>query len=300
MYGNVSFFPGLYSAIFDMNTNQAQRLNDKLTDCLHALFTLDSAYLITVCDNNITAWEVKSGKKVSEMVIKEDTFRFSGGHYDDYKKFTFALPGNRLLGRGFSYDTKCILYIWDLKSGEVLHELKGHSYSVDIIGVSDSDKRAITGTASTGSSSDCGPKFFRVWDLEKGTEIACSKVTGPYTVLGFLGQHQDYLLTSTYFEVETLLWLVQGEQLLPVYEILGHSSKVVFAESALDGKLLITASVDNTLKLWSLPEIMNKANNLLRRCSTVEHIQAEREEKKKMPAVSGEGKVETTSFAVSW
>ena len=282
------FFSGMKSAIFDMNTNQAQELDSRLTGCLHALFSLDSAYLVTVCENNITAWEAKSGKKISKMVVQEDPY-FNGYYYCDYKKFMFALPGNRLLGRGFAFKTKWNLYIWDLKSGEALHELKGHSYSVDIVGVSDSYKRAVSGTADS----------LRVWDLEKGTEIACCKVKRPYTVLGFLGKHQDYLITSTYVELETLLWMVQGEQLLPVYEILGHSSEVVYAESALNDQLLITASVDNTLKFWSLPEIMGKANDLLSRCSTVEDIQAEREEKKMMPAVSGEGKVKTTSFAVS-
>jgi len=173
------------------------------------------------------------------------------------------------------------LKIWDLASGHELHARESHGSSVNAVAVSRDRKQAIS------ASKD---KTLKLWDLESGSECCVLKGhTGSVTATQFSGDGKRAISAS--WDRKLKLWDVQGGSELrtlkhhtaaiSAFALIGEGKRAVFVSGnalvaielenghelytlkshtdsvssvavAADGKRALSASVDNTLKLWDL------------------------------------------------
>ena len=100
------------------------------------------------------------------------------------------LSDNRLLTPGGSFNNSKTLFMYDLDRGEATYTMEGHSYDIGLIALTADECRAATATKDTVSSSGCGPKNARVWDLTTGKQVSWSGACCLVAIAGLiLGCH---------------------------------------------------------------------------------------------------------------
>ncbi|WP_029634242.1 WD40 repeat domain-containing protein [[Scytonema hofmanni] UTEX B 1581] len=117
------------------------------------------------------------------------------------------------------------LKLWDLEKGLEISTLTGHNDWVTAVAIAPDGKTAVS------ASSD---KTLKLWDLEKGKEIEEIK-KNPFKYAIYIFRKRFKLLKRK--EISTLT---------------GHNSTVTAVAIAPNGKTAVSASNDNTLKLWDL------------------------------------------------
>jgi tetratricopeptide (TPR) repeat protein len=156
---------------------------------------------------------------------------------------SFAPGGATLLTVGDSYDDG--LRLFDLRSGETIRRLPGHTHWVQCVAVTADGRRAVTGSTD---------RTVRVWDLESGTavhtleghtsEVLAVAVTADGRRAASGGSNregQDY---------RVLTWdLVTGRLIL---QLAGHTGPITDLDFTPAGNRVVSASRDGTLRLWDL------------------------------------------------
>jgi DNA-binding beta-propeller fold protein YncE len=197
-------------------------------------------------DGTILVWDAAGGKKLFSLT----------GHRAAVNGVAFSADGKRLASA--SVDTT--ISIWDLDTAkEILPPLKGHKESVTVVAFSPDGKRlASTATDLT----------VKVWDVAgarqllsfygysgtslafspDGKQIAAASVPSGQFVAGFKGR--PGLSDIKVFDAtsDRTFFLLHG-----------HASEVAGVAFHPDGKRLVSASSDGTLKLWSIPDLFATA-----------------------------------------
>ena len=255
---------------------------------------------MTLSASEYIVWTVESGKQKCTL---EKCKSYSFSHRKVQHRNCHVLPQGRFIGPGLDYSTDSTFCIWDLETGMKLQSFKGHEYSVDIMSLNENYTKAVTGTIDTVSSSNKGKKFVRVWDLISGTQVSMCKVEGPYTVVTFCGPHDTYVLTSLRFRCDVTIWYTKTEEAIAVHHLYGHTEALLYAAVALDGKILITAAKDNTIKMWSMEYILKTCEQILIEHSHVEDMASvlneAQEAAKEAPAKHGQGFLLASAIAAS-
>ncbi len=170
-------------------------------------------------------WEAQTGSQLMTL----------GNQKDGIKSVLFSPDGKRII----SGDTAGDIKIWDTATGEMLTAIHAHSGSVRCVAVS-SDGSQI-------ASASPRDKSIRVWDTQKGVQLASFLADGEqvgealafspdskYIVSGW-GNHIRIWKTETGSELRTL----HGHE--------GWPSALAFTR---DGQRIISSSWDGTVKLW--------------------------------------------------
>jgi WD40 repeat protein len=195
-------------------------------------FSPDDRYLLTAStDGSAKLWSPE-GKEL--FSFNEHTQQVTSAVFSPVAGENLALTG--------SYDKTAKL--WDF-SGRVLQNFEGHCERINIVAFSPDGQSIVTGSED---------KTVRLWDRE-GRETGQLLPGASVTAIAFSPacsqnpQGGKYLLIG--LENSTVqLWEVQNKTLIRSFS--GHTSGVRSVNFSPDGATIITASYDNTARLWDI------------------------------------------------
>jgi WD40 repeat protein len=188
-------------------------------------------------DGTLKVWDLETGRVLRTLT----------GYSDSLCCVTVAADGQRAV---FGSADKT-LKVWDLATGRVLRTLEGHSDSVKGVALTPDGKRAVSASWD---------KTLKVWDLDTGLALRTlaghsGEVTGvAVTPDGKRAVSASMDRTLKVWDLDTGLELrtLEGHHDYIWSVVVSHSNHVNGVAVTPDGKRAVSASTDNTLKVWDL------------------------------------------------
>ncbi len=241
--------------IWDLESGQALQKLDHAGLYVHSVaFSHDSNFVATGCNDPnafVRVWDATTGEAIQ-------TFN---GHEDSVLSVAFSKDGRRLLTSSFDGTAR----LWDVETGTELFRFQGHNWWVwsarfssdeSQVVTASQDGTAIVWTKAESSSADeinyeAGPPF--------------TGHSGPVYTADFSAD--GVYVASGGYDKRILLWkpdevkpynfenLNSGDSVVekPEYRLLsGHKAHVRSVRFSHDGRLLVSGSHDNTVKVWSV------------------------------------------------
>ena len=154
--------------------------------------------------------------------------------------------GDQIFAVSYSDDGKLLasggwdktVRIWDLASGNLLHELAGHTGSVWSVGFSPDGRQLLS------SSRD---HTVRLWDVESGTERLVLK-GHEAVVRGATFSPDGRLVASCSNDLTVRIWDAQTGKQLRVLR--GHTRGIFHVVFSPDGAVLASGSGDRSIRIW--------------------------------------------------
>lgn len=182
---------------------------------------------------------------------------FDRGHTEGVLSISFSKDGQRLLTS--SYDKTARL--WNLQSGRQIRRFWGHNWWVWDANFSTDERRIVT------ASQDGTAVIWSVESGEKGAPFTGHE--GPIYSAHFSPDPQSTHVVTSGYDRRILLWkpedivpfdfskIVSGQRVQepPYVAFEGHQDSVQSAEFSNDGSMIISASHDNTVKLWDVETV---------------------------------------------
>jgi len=187
-----------------------------------ASYSFDNNYIAIASESHdIDIWEIESGSLV--ISLSAPTFVNSVSFF----------PNSYLIAAGCFDNT---VRVWDAAQGEILLSLKGHSADVCFVDVSHDGKYIA-------SASD--DKTIRIWNAENGNCLQIMKEDTIPLAVSFSPDNQQ-IVSATCTKLNT--WdLKSGKKL---HAMKGHSMNVNSVSYSPDGKFIVSASDDLSLRVW--------------------------------------------------
>ncbi len=187
---------------------------------IDAALSPDGRFVATASiDGTARVWTLSDGKETLSL----------RGHEDVVRSVAWSRDGAMLVTASNDRTAR----VWDARTGEVRLILKGHDRQVSRASFSPAADHILT------ASDDLTA---RVWDASTGVEIA--KINGALTAL--YSPDGSTILTTT--STVAALWDARSGKNRAVLR--GHTSSVLCAVFAPDGRLVVTGSMDHTARLW--------------------------------------------------
>lgn len=203
----------------------------------------------------IKIWDLNSQTQISKTFQNSEGKKpFDKGHTEGVLSLSFSKDGTRLLSS--SYDKTARL--WELQTGKQLQRFWGHNWWVWDANFSTDERRIVT-------ASQDGTAI--IWSVETGKQGApFTGHQGPVYSAHFSPDTESTHVTTSGYDRRILLWkpedlvpydyskIVAGKknQPPPYIAFEGHQESVQSAEFTNDGTMIISASHDNTIKLWDI------------------------------------------------
>ena len=198
-----------------------------------ATFSPDGTQVVTTSeDDTARLWDVHSLR----------TIKVFKGHKDDLTSAEFSPDGTRIVTA--SQDQTAI--IWDVQTGAKLLELTGHQAKVNNARYSPDGKHIVTSS---------GDNAARIWDANTGK------------LSTWLEGHVDSITFATYSPADpNLILTVSRDRTGKVWrkstdgnhtdwhsinELHGHTDILTSAAFSPDGKYIVTASRDRSIRIWN-------------------------------------------------
>jgi len=217
-------------------------------------------------DNTIKIWDLASGQELHTL----------SGHSDNVNAVAVTPDGSRVIS-GSSDNT---IKIWDLASGQELHTLSGHSKNVTAVAVTPDGLQVVSGSIDN---------TIRVWDLDSGTLLhtlsdhyfwkkwhslsdalrSCHRWKWCWKLYRFLPKllgneffREDEVkiavtsdgsrvISSSYREFHNIkVWDLISKK--KIHTLKGHDSNVKAVAMTPDSLLVVSGSIDQTLRFWDL------------------------------------------------
>jgi WD40 repeat protein len=213
-------------------------------------FSPDDNLALSGCNDGIARlWDLKTGKQLLELETHKGGRAWTVAFTSDGKR---AVTGGGDIFEANSQSGS--LQLWDLKSGKVIREFKGHTADVRRVAISPDGKQLL-------SASFDGT--MRLWDLSEGKEL--KKFDGPgnfveavcFTpdgkrALCCYGPRNANAIVEPDASCHPRLWDLTTGNELKKYR--GHEGPVLTLAISGDGQFFISGSADNSMRLWKLPK----------------------------------------------
>jgi WD40 repeat protein len=232
-------------------------------------------------DGVLRLWDVDTGKVIAKWTghkgkISSVCWNRGGqvvsGSYDDgtvkvwdveSRKTTLAIETG-LSGAGaviYSPDTTMIatgghkkgseeyIKIWDVKTGKLIANLKGHTNDVYCLAWTADGKTLISGSDD---------HSIRTWNTTTWQQIAVLMGhTGPALIYDIAISPNGRILASASYDKTARLWNLENGQ--PIGSPLQHTNAVKCVSFSADGKLLATGCDDNNAYTWNMSVAVEEA-----------------------------------------
>lgn len=248
-----------YARLWDRATGQVLATFDHEKHPVHAAaISPDGKILATGSEDPkgfIKLWDLETHLPIKrEFKDSNRKTPFDQGHTEGVLSITFSKDGRRLLTS--SYDKTARL--WDLESGHQLRRFWGHNWWVWDASFSSDERRIVT------ASQDGTAVIWSVETGEKGAPFTGHQ--GPVYSAHFSPDEKSSHVVSSGYDRRILLWkpedivpydfskIVSGQKIEPPSYVAfdGHQESVQSAQFSDDGAMIISASHDNTVKLWDV------------------------------------------------
>ncbi|QDV51132.1 protein kinase domain-containing protein [Gimesia fumaroli] len=203
----------------------------------------------------IKLWDLETHLQIQRTFQDpQQKMPFDKGHTEGILSISYSKDGTRLLTS--SYDKTARL--WDVASGQQLRRFWGHNWWVWDANFSTDERRIVT-------ASQDGTAV--IWSVETGKQGApFTGHQGPVYSAHFSPDDNSTHVVTSGYDRRVLLWkpedivpydfnkIVSGKKNEPPPFIAfdGHQESVQSAEFTPDGTMIISASHDNTVKLWDI------------------------------------------------
>lgn len=127
-------------------------------------------------------------------------------------------------------------FIWNVSTGQVIHQLIGHTDSIVAVQFSFNGKLAATGGMEG---------VVKVWDVATGSMVA--QLEGPDEITWICWHSKGSILLAGANDGSAWMWMSNG-QVMQVFS--GHSAPLTAGCFSPDGKLVVTGSEDGSVIVW--------------------------------------------------
>lgn len=195
-----------------------------------ASYSPNSRYIVTASgDKSIRIWNSKDGTEICKLL----------GHIDGVCSAAFSPDGLYVV----SASNDSTIRLWDVEKRSTVCVFKGHKDGVTSVSFSPDGKKVLS------SSLD---HTIREWDLETGNFNVVVNNQNEVSYVSYSPDGKQIAYTSI-GDGSVRLW---GENEFAnkneIYTFEGHTDAVTSASFSSDGKHIITASWDNSVKIWDV------------------------------------------------
>ncbi len=155
----------------------------------------------------------------------------------DDSKLVIGRPADIIIIIGVPFDRTA--WVWNIKTGQMVHILKGHTLGITSVAYSRDGITAITGSYD---------KTARLWDIKTGQQLHILQGhSGSIYSVAFSPDGTTALTGSR--DKTACLWDVKTGQQLHILQ--GHASGITSLAFSPDCSTIITGSEDNITRLWT-------------------------------------------------
>jgi WD40 repeat protein len=189
---------------------------------LYANFSLDGTQVVSTSRHSVRTWNKNTGE---ETLVLPFNVR-------NAKRAIFSPDGSHLLTVAYN------VQIWDVNKGEELVSI-GDEWAMGVAVFNQDGSQIVAMSERTAS----------IWDAKTGQKIReLSRRRSPYWQPYAVFSPDGQLLLTGYGGSEPEIWDFQTGRLIT--RLSGHIGGVVSADFASDGDRIVTASRDQTVRLW--------------------------------------------------
>ncbi|KAF7971792.1 hypothetical protein HWV62_19925 [Athelia sp. TMB] len=202
---------------------------------LSMAYSPDGASIVS----GIRTWDVKSGKALGESFEHDGSKRVWCAAYSP--------DGMHVVSGG----DDAILRIWNIKIGEQVRALSGHTNAVTCVAYSPDGTHIASGS---------GDNTLRLWDTESGEAIG-SPLLGHDEMIESVAFSPDGKNIVSGSRDRTLrMWGAETRELVGA-PIKVHGDDITAVAYSPDGKRMASASWDNTIRIWDVAKMEASANS---------------------------------------
>lgn len=229
--------------------------------------TRDSKYLVTGGqDKTVRVWDLTSAQPIKLML----------SHTSNVKGVAVSCNSRYIVSGSLDKTVK----LWDFTTGELLHTFTDHQNSVFAVSITENEKLAASGSQDNSVI---------LWDLE--VKVMKTRLEGFKSSVKSVKFISDSILLTGSFDKQIKVWNLQNGEVnsiptqsrvmcvayvntknlfvsggddgvLQVFEensslistMTGHTGGIRAVEASQDGQLLVSASSDKTIRVWSLSD----------------------------------------------
>ncbi|CAD5116466.1 DgyrCDS5351 [Dimorphilus gyrociliatus] len=277
-------------------------------------FCFDDSYFIITSANAHGVWMIYKGKPRYQHLWKDvddaenafTGFENSKGDLAVLSQSQAITSNGYFLSSGFKYDDEGKLYVRNIKTGELVWILNGGDYDLNFVSLDPTERLVAVASSASFVTSNKVPKAVSIFNLESGKLHTTIKERTPCSLLEFF--ETSYIVTCKLYNGHVLQFWYIGDVNDPcpdpqvMFEITSHDGTVIFFNALEDKGLIITASLDNTIKLWDykkiLTEIRNKVEDYMQEDRRAE-IKLQKMEMLQRPLKFQEGAMDVCGVAIN-
>ncbi|CEP10084.1 hypothetical protein [Parasitella parasitica] len=228
--------------VWDMETGKCTHIFTGHTSTIRCLLITkpitqgDQPMIITGSrDSTLRVWRLPDPKN------RQGHFHGNSGDPNPY--FVHSLMGHRQSVRAIaahgnilvsgSYDNT--VRVWDIKAGQMVHLMEGHTQKVYSVVIDTERNRCISGSMDSS---------VRIWDLKTGECV--KKLEGHTVLVGLLGLSNQYLVSAA---ADSILRVWSPETGVCHHALAGHSNSITCFQH--DNYKVISGS-EGGLKMWDI------------------------------------------------
>ena len=189
-------------------------------------------------DETLKVWNLETGNCLATMC----------GH-EGIVLGVVVLPDGKTVVSGSTDKT---LKVWNIETGNCLATFKGHSASIRDLAISPDGEVVVSGSDD---------KTLKVWNAKTGNCYGTFEGhTGAVSCVAFAPNGRVVVSGSSESSENTLkVWNVKTGQCYATFE--GHTEGVSRLAFTPNGKAVVSGSMDNTLRVWNMPDVVATADN---------------------------------------